>query len=204
MGTNNTTIWTGLWGRLGGRKLESEGRVRELGGLLDRIDLDGGEVVLDLGAGPGLVTLALAERLTSGRVIGLDLSADMQDRLRDNAAARGLSERVRLVLADATETGLDDVSVDLVVSNVLLHEVTDLGALLAEIRRLLRPGGHVLLRDFRRSLVSRAMVRVFHGTGVVGPLTSEQLDRALRAAGFDEVEVVPDRWAHIGSGRRPS
>jgi ubiquinone/menaquinone biosynthesis C-methylase UbiE len=199
----NTTIWTGRWGRIGGRRLESRGRAREVGALLEAIELSGDEVVLDIGAGPGLVTLALAERLPHGHVIALDLSPEMQARLLANAEKRGLADRVQAVEADAVATGLDGGAVDLAVSNMLLHELLDLDALLHELSRVVRPGGWIVLRDFRRSLLSRAMVRVFHGTSVVGPLGRARLEEALRRAGFEEVSVTRDEWAQIARSRRP-
>lgn len=203
MSAENATIWTGLWGRVGGRKLESSGRSRELDTLSNRAadGLQGDETILDLGAGPGIVALAMVEKVPRGRVLALDLSEEMLARLRANAQARGLSDRVETVHADAVHTGLEDDSVDLVTSNVLLHELVDLTPLFAELLRVLKPGGRVVLRDFRRSLVSRMMVRVFHGKGVVGALTSEQLEDELRRAGFVDVSVERDGWAHIGMGR---
>ena len=62
----------------------------------------------------------------------------------------------------------------------------------------------MVLRDFRRSLVSRIMVRIWHGTEVVGAQTPAQLEGALVRAGFEEVSVVRDGWAQIASARAPA
>jgi len=106
-----------------------------------------GEVVLDVGCGGGIDTL-LAARLVgpSGRVIGLDMTPAMVERTREHARAAGLAwVEVREGLMEAIP--LEDASVDVVVTNGVLNLSTRKSRALAEMRRVLRPGGRLALAD---------------------------------------------------------
>lgn len=184
------TKWTGARARRAGRHFDRAQRRRQDAALFDLLlrDLDGAATVLDAGAGTGYLTLALAPALTTGRVIALELSADMLRQLEQRAAAAGLQQRVVARQAPASASGLADGSVDLIISHSLLHELQDVDATLREFARVLRPGGRMVVVDFRDTWIGRLMM-LWHPRGAHGPFSADGLARALEAAGLREVTV---------------
>lgn len=102
--------------------------------------------VVDLGAGTGYVTLALAP-LVEG-VVAADLAKPMVDALAEKSEEHGL-ENVHPVVVDLSQLDLPESSVDLVVSNYALHHLTndDKAALVGRVSRWLRPGGRLVVAD---------------------------------------------------------
>lgn len=100
--------------------------------------LRGGERVLDLGAGPGLLALLLAERVgPSGTVCGVDISEPLLAYARSLTAGR---PQLRWLKADATSLPLADGEFDAAISTQVLEYVADVDAALAELHRVMRPG----------------------------------------------------------------
>jgi len=106
-----------------------------------------GRVVLDVAAGTAGVSLQLAAR-TGARVIGLDLTEQMLRQGAHNVAAAGAGGRVCLVNARAEQLPLPDASVDALTFTYLLRYVSDPQATLAELARVVRPGGTVASLEF--------------------------------------------------------
>lgn len=106
--------------------------------VLARLDLEGGETVLDAGCGSGRVTRLLAERVPRGRVIGIDGSSAMIEQARSNLSELG--DRIDLHVADLTEFELDE-PVDAAFSNATFHWIADHDKLFSRLAAALRPGG---------------------------------------------------------------
>ena len=151
------------------------------------------ERVLEVGVGTGL---ALPHYLPSRRVTGIDLSADMLARARARVEAEQLSNVEALLELDAEATGLPTASFDLAVSMFVASVVPHPTALLAELRRVVRPGGHLLFvnhfaaRGGLRLRVERAMAPLSHALGWHPDFAFEDLlDRPTLTAA--RLEVLP-------------
>lgn len=150
--------------------------------------------VVELGCGTGLYTQGYARRCR--RVIATDISLPMVERARRELAPL---PHVEVRVADAVATGLPAGSADGVVAVNLLHVVPDAAAVLAEARRLLRPGGVAVLADATaKGLSVRQMLagigRVLRRWGPMLPSKGQQdlpqasLEALVRAAGFEVLE----------------
>jgi arsenite methyltransferase len=110
--------------------------------------LQPGESVLDIGSGGGIDTILAARRVgPGGKAIGLDIVEAMTDRARANAANAGVEGWTEFVLGEMEEIPLPDASVDVVISNGVLNLSGRKSRALAEIFRVLQPGGRISLAD---------------------------------------------------------
>lgn len=103
-------------------------------------------VVLDLGCGPGTITIDLARRLPRGRVLGVDREQAQIEQARETAATAGLAN-VEFMVGDVSDLKLPPASFDLVFSHALFEHLPDPTQVLREIHGPLRSGGHVALRS---------------------------------------------------------
>jgi SAM-dependent methyltransferase len=107
-----------------------------------------GEVVLDIGSGGGIDVILAARRVgPSGRAIGLDILQQMCDRARVHATEAGVDGWTEFLRGEMEEIPLPDESIDVVISNGVLNLSARKSRALAEIIRVLRPGGRVSLAD---------------------------------------------------------
>jgi arsenite methyltransferase len=106
-----------------------------------------GARVVDIGSGAGTDLLLAARQVgSSGRAIGIDMTAEMRDRARAGARECGLTQ-VEVLAGDATSVPLDNESVDVVISNGVLNLVPEKERAFAEIARVLKPGGRLQIAD---------------------------------------------------------
>jgi SAM-dependent methyltransferase len=106
------------------------------------------EVVLDIGSGGGIDTILAARRVgPGGKAIGLDIVPDMRDRARAHAAEAGVEAWTEFRLGEMEQIPLPDASVDVVISNGVLNLSARKSRALAEIFRVLRPGGRISMAD---------------------------------------------------------
>lgn len=128
---------------------------RLAGGLYRRVaaetaaDLAQG-LVLDVGCGPGTVALALARRAPGLSVTGIDISADMIDLAREQAAQGDLGGRVRFEVADGAALPFPEASFDRIISTLSMHHWERKATVLAELARVVRPGGQIRIYDVWR------------------------------------------------------
>jgi demethylmenaquinone methyltransferase / 2-methoxy-6-polyprenyl-1,4-benzoquinol methylase len=106
-----------------------------------------GQLILDVAAGTAGISLQLASRL-GARVVGVDLTEQMLRQGEQNIAAAGAGDRVTLVTGRAEELPFPDASFDALTFSYLLRYVTDPQATLAELARVVRPGGTIASLEF--------------------------------------------------------
>lgn len=110
-------------------------------------DLRPGETVLDLGSGGGLDVILSARRVgPEGKAYGVDFLPEMLELARTNAADAGVSN-VEFLEGMIEDLPLEPATVDVVISNCVINLAPDKGPVLAEIARVLRPGGRVAISD---------------------------------------------------------
>jgi arsenite methyltransferase len=125
--------------------------------LLDKLELRGDEQILDLGCGRGALLISAAVRVPAGCVVGVDLWRADQSRnspaaTMRNASAAGVSDRIELHTATITALPFPDESFDLVISNLVVHNIkktVDRDIAIDEAVRVLRPDGRLLVADLR-------------------------------------------------------
>lgn len=152
-----------------------------------------GERVLDLGSGAGFdVFLAARQVGPSGFVIGVDMTPEMVDRARINAAKTGLSH-VDFRLGDIEQLPVEDRTVDVIISNCVINLAPDKAAVFREAYRVLAPGGRLAISDVVAvgDLPAALAADPAAYTGcITGAAPVAELERALAAAGFTDVRVA--------------
>jgi ubiquinone/menaquinone biosynthesis C-methylase UbiE len=142
----------------------------------------GGEI-LDLGTGPARIPIALCRADPLARVLGIDLARSMLDLAAQNLAEAGLTDRVRLLEADAKGLALPDGSFEAVVSNTIIHHIPEPRLALAELPRLVAPGGTLFVRDLIRPESEDALASlVATYAGSEGSAAQTLFAESLRAA----------------------
>jgi arsenite methyltransferase len=156
-------------------------------------ELRDGERVLDLGSGGGIDVLLSARRVgPSGFVYGVDMTDDMLALARRNAAQAG-AHNVEFLKGQIEGVPLPDASVDVVISNCVINLSVDKPAVLAEMFRVLVPGGRIGISDIvaedQVSPADRAAAGSYVGC-IAGALSRAEYLDGLAAAGFSGASVT--------------
>jgi arsenite methyltransferase len=152
-----------------------------------------GERVLDLGSGGGIDVLLSARRVgASGFAYGVDMTDDMLALARANAAKAG-AENAEFLKGEIEALPLPDAAVDVVISNCVINLSTDKPAVLAEMFRVLVPGGRIGITDVvaedHLTTADRAAAGSYVGC-IAGALSRTEYLDGLAAAGFAEASVT--------------
>jgi arsenite methyltransferase len=152
-----------------------------------------GERVLDLGSGGGIDVLLSAKRAgPTGFAYGLDMTDEMLDLARANAVRAGASN-VEFVKGHIEDIPLPDTAVDVVISNCVINLSVDKPAVLAQMFRVLTPGGRIGISDVVAEDHLSATDRAARGSYVgciAGALSRTEYLDGLAAAGFVDVDVT--------------
>ncbi len=159
--------------------------------MLDALKIPKGATVADVGAGVGYTSLRLARRVGStGTVYATDLQPEMVAMLRDNARAAG-AKNVKPLLCTVKDTKLPDAQVDLILMVDVYHESSDPETTLKGVRKALKPGGRLVLVEFRGE-DPEVPIKPEH------KMTLKQARLEVEPMGFtfkDSYEFLP--WQHV-------
>jgi SAM-dependent methyltransferase len=167
--------------------------------------------LLDVGCGPGTITVDLARRVAPGRVVGLDVSADPLTEARDLAARQGVP--VDFAVGDVYALDLPDDAFDVVHAHQVLQHLTDPVAALREMARVCRPGGLLAVRDadyatFTWHPADEGLDRwleLYHAVARANDAEPDAGRRLLawaHAAGLRDVTATASAWCYASPAER--
>ncbi len=154
-----------------------------------------GETVLDLGSGPGFDCFLAANRVgPEGKVIGVDMTAEMLARARENARA-GQYTNVEFRLGEIEHLPVADASVDVIISNCVINLAPDKEQVFREAFRVLRPGGRLMISD--TVMLKRLPEPVQQSVGayvgcLAGAIDKQTYLDLVTAAGFGDVQILEE------------
>jgi len=171
--------------------------------LAARLQHLGPAQIVDLGCGPGVSTFELARQLPVATLIGLDIAPRMLNEARRRRRSEPSIHRITWIQGDAARLPFEDSSVDACTGHSFLYLVANRTAVLAEIKRVLKPGGHLVLMEPNdrhvsiaqalsvsrdpRHLVSVSLWRPF--SRLHGRFTPATLIATLQQAGFENCDA---------------
>jgi len=162
-------------------------------------DLHQGETVLDLGSGGGIDVLLSARRVgPTGLAYGLDMTDEMLDLARANAARAGI-ENLEFLKGYIEQIPLGDSTVDVVISNCVINLSAEKPKVIAEAARVLKPGGRLAVSDVIADPgmddATKADMSAWTGC-IAGALTEAEFRAALTEAGLDDIEISETHRVH--------
>lgn len=175
------------------------------------VELGASGRMLDIGTGPGRIPLLVCGQVPDAHVVGVDLSRHMLEIAERHRRDSPHRERLEFHMADAKGLAFADESFDAVFSNTILHHMPDPRPFLQGARRVLRPGGVLLIRDlYRPRDLARLneLVEQHAATGTPcqkrlfaeslhAALTPEELRSAAEDAGISDAEITIDSDRHM-------
>ncbi len=165
------------------------------GAPIRHLGLQSGEVLLDLGSGPGLDALLAAPLVgEEGKVIGVDMTPEMIRRAEKTLRKAG-HDQVEFRQGRLEALPVEDSSVDAVTSNCVINLVPDKSAVFAEVSRVLRPGGRMVVSDIvvEGELPEQVRNDLAAWAGcVAGALTRRHYLGLIQQAGLERIEVLEE------------
>jgi SAM-dependent methyltransferase len=154
--------------------------------VVQYLPLEADSVVADIGAGSGFFARRIAQRLPGGQVIAVDIQPEMLAILREIAVAEGI-DNIETVLATEQSLNLAPGSIDIALFVDVYHELAQPLEVMRELRTALKPGGKVILIEYRAEDPSVPIIPVHK-------MTAKQARLELEAAGFhylENLEILP-------------
>jgi demethylmenaquinone methyltransferase/2-methoxy-6-polyprenyl-1,4-benzoquinol methylase/phosphoethanolamine N-methyltransferase len=167
---------------------------------VDHALIQPGDSVLDVGCGTGEVALLARTRTKAGKVYGIDPAPEMITVARSKAARKKLDVDFRVGVIEALP--FPDASMDVVTSSLMMHHLPEelKGRGLAEVYRVLKPGGRLLIADFMQptgSILNHLFMIFTHHQKVQSGL-AEEVKELLRKTGFSQITQPDDHVLVIG------
>jgi len=148
--------------------------------FVEKLSLTPEMTVVDFGCGPGFFTVELAKH--AGRVVGVDLQADMLKKARRKTEKAGV-QNVEFLQSDGASLQLPDASVDLIMLYTVFHEIADPDAAIKEFHRILKPSGRlVIVEVIKKHLIPGAPIQ-----------NSAELQAKVEADGYKLQTLTPYR-----------
>jgi len=172
--------------------------------VLELTAVRGGEDVLEVATGTGAQLVELAVRNPSGRTVGVELAKGMLAQTRKRLAATGIEARVEVLQASALELPLEDESFDLVVNGYMLDLLPrdDIPRALAEFKRVLRPGGRLVLSNMTKG--ERRQHRLWDALYARGINLTANCRGVLAAPVLDELGFTDVRREYMAQAGFPT
>jgi ubiquinone/menaquinone biosynthesis C-methylase UbiE len=177
----------------------------------DAIALDPHAIkILDVGTGTARIPILMCQHQPQYLVTGIDLARSMLIIGQRNVAEAGLTQRIRLERVDSKKMPYPDLEFDMLISNSLVHHLPDPLSFFVEIKRLVRPGGAILIRDLIRPendmIVNNLVAKIgadydahqqqlFHDS-LKAALTLAQVQELIDRVGLSQVKLIQSSELH--------
>lgn len=160
--------------------------------ILAPLEIGGDDLVADVGCGPAFLTLAAAAK-TQGRVYALDMESEML-KVAEQRALEANVTNITWVQSTVEEIQLPDASVEKAIVSLVLHEVKALTQAISELRRILRPGGRVLIVEWEIKESDTPEIRARR-------VEKSVMEAELQAAGFQTelFSLTDEQYCVVGS-----
>ncbi|MBI4698212.1 MAG: arsenite methyltransferase [Nitrospirae bacterium] len=163
------------------------------GNPISLASLKKGETVLDLGSGAGFDCFLAADKVgSSGKIIGVDMTAQMIEKARDNAKKNRI-KNVEFRIGEIEDLPVADNSVDAVISNCVINLSPDKQKVFHEIYRVLKPGGRVAISDIalNKKLPDKVRESINAYVGCVsGAILVDEYERTVRSSGLKDIKIT--------------
>ncbi len=177
----------------------------------DAIDLDPHAIkILDVGTGTARIPILMCQQRPQYLMTGIDLAQSMLIIGQRNVEEAGLNQRIRLERVDSKRMPYPDLEFDMVVSNSLVHHIPDPLSFFQEVKRLVKPGGAILIRDLIRpenSTIVNDLVAKIGGNydahqqqlfrdSLNAALTLEEVQELIDRVGLEQVKLTQSSDLH--------